>query len=134
MSGHLAFRPRVLLVESAGLRRAGLRALLEDRGYRVEESDDGADALHKALAWRPEAAVVAADVPPSDGYQAGRCLRAVFGPGIFLIGQSGPGHPIDPEQAREAGFDEVLDDADELADFFARLGAALGVAATPTEA
>jgi CheY-like chemotaxis protein len=129
MPMHISFRPRILVIENAGLARAELCNLLESWGYRVEEAGDGSTGLRKAMAWRPEAAIIAADVPPSDGYEIGRELRVVFGPGIFLIGRAASDEPLDSEQFLDAGFDEVLRDNADSDEFCTLLGRALGVAA-----
>jgi CheY-like chemotaxis protein len=121
MPPHLSFRPRVLIVDDAGASRAALRALLEGRGFRVEEAADGAAGLRKAMAWRPEAAVVGTDVPPSGGCAVARGLRAVFGPGILVIGRTRPGRPLDPERARSDGFDHALSDTADPSDLLALL-------------
>jgi CheY-like chemotaxis protein len=132
MPPHLSFRPRVLIVENAGASRASLRALLEGWGYRAEEVSDGAAGLRTAMAWRPEAAVVSVAVPPSDGYEVARGLRAVFGPGMLVIGRASPGRPLDRERARAAGFDQVLGEAAEPGDFRAALRAVTPDSASPT--
>lgn len=121
---HFSFRHRVLIVDDASASRSDLRALLEGRGFRVEEAADGADGLRKAMAWRPEAAVVATDVPPTGGCAVARGLRAIFGRRTLVIGRTRPGRPLDPERARAAGFDHLLSDT---ADPSALLAALLSV-------
>ena len=108
------FRPRILLVESAN---PGLRGLLLHWGYRVEEATDGAVGLRKAMAWRPEVAIIATDVPPSGGSSVARGLRAIFGPAMLLIGRTRPHQPTRADAASGAGFDCLLSedaDPDEL--------------------
>jgi CheY-like chemotaxis protein len=129
MPMHISFRPRILLIGPADESRAALRALLEGWHYRVEEADDGAAGLHAAMDWRPEAAIVRADAPPSDGYEVGRALRAVFGSGLFLVIRVAPGQAVDVDRAFDAGFDAVFDGEADPAGLRALLGPALGVAA-----
>jgi CheY-like chemotaxis protein len=121
MPPHLSFRPRVLIVDDAGPCRAALRALLEGKGFRVEEAADGAAGLRKAMAWRPEAAVVGTDVPPTGGCAVARGLRAVFGRDTLVIGRTRPGRPLDPERARSDGFDHLLSDTADPSDLLAAL-------------
>jgi DNA-binding NarL/FixJ family response regulator len=49
---------RVLLIDDHDHTRFGLRRLLELRGHTVEEADDGRDGVRKALAWKPDVALV----------------------------------------------------------------------------
>lgn len=60
-------RHRILVADDEAASRKGLRALLANWGYEVEEASDGEDALHKGVAFLP--AVVIADLvmPKLDG-------------------------------------------------------------------
>ncbi|MEE9181412.1 MAG: sigma-54 dependent transcriptional regulator, partial [candidate division NC10 bacterium] len=60
-------RQRVLVADDEGSSRKGLKALLSNWGYDVEEASDGEEALQKAVAFLP--AVVVADLvmPKLDG-------------------------------------------------------------------
>src|SRR5690348_8051216 len=49
---------RVLIVEDNPDGREALQALLESWGHEVEAAEDGQQGVDKALAWRPDAAVV----------------------------------------------------------------------------
>ena len=69
---------RVLIVEDSPDGRAMLRLLLELYGFQVEEAADGRQGVEKALAWRPEAAVVDIGLPVLDGYEVARRLRAAL--------------------------------------------------------
>jgi two-component system response regulator MprA len=104
------------LIESAGERREALRVFLEGNGYRVESAGNGATGLRRAIAWRPEAAVVATDVRPAGGYAEARCLRDAFGDEIVLIARTRPGQPVDPQRARAVGFDHLLSAEDDPAE------------------
>jgi DNA-binding response OmpR family regulator len=96
---------RVLLVEDDDHLRVALRLLLEDRGHTVEEADDGLEGVRKALAWRPDVAVVDVELPLVDGYGLARRVRAALGDGVRLIALTG--HD-DRSRALAAGFDEHL--------------------------
>ncbi|MEA3508890.1 MAG: sigma-54 dependent transcriptional regulator [candidate division NC10 bacterium] len=58
---------RILVADDEGASRKGLKALLSNWGYEVEEASDGEDALQKGVAFLP--AVVIADLvmPKLDG-------------------------------------------------------------------
>jgi CheY-like chemotaxis protein len=58
---------RVLIVEDNPDGRETLRLLLDLWGYQVEAAADGAEGVRKALAWRPDAAVVDLHLPLLDG-------------------------------------------------------------------
>lgn len=60
-------RHRVLVADDEAASRKGLRALLANWGYEVEEASDGEEALQKGVAFLP--AVVIADLvmPKLDG-------------------------------------------------------------------
>jgi CheY-like chemotaxis protein len=131
MPPHLAFRPRVLLIDDP--ERPPLQCLLEGWGYRVAEATDGAAGLQSALRWSPEAVIVGVDVPPSGGYAVGRGLRAVFGPGILLIARAAPGQLVDRDRAFAAGFDDVLDGDAAPGGLQALLAVLLGVTSAPDE-
>ena len=58
---------RILVADDEGSSRKGLKALLSNWGYEVEEASDGEEALKSAFAFLP--AVVIADLvmPKLDG-------------------------------------------------------------------
>jgi CheY-like chemotaxis protein len=96
---------RVLLVDDNDNLRFALRKVLEGRGHTVEEADDGLEGVRKAVAWKPDVAVVDIEMPVVDGYGLARRVRAALGTGIRLIALTG--HE-DPERAYAAGFDAWL--------------------------
>ena len=99
---------RVLIVEDNPDGREMLRLLLELYGYQVEEAADGRQAVEKALAWRPEVAVVDIGLPVLDGYEVARRLRAALGGRVVLIALTAYGSPEDRQRAFDAGFDYHL--------------------------
>src|SRR5690349_15877915 len=96
---------RVLVVDDSPDSREALRRLLECRGHAVEEADDGLDGAAKAIAWRPDVAVVDLDMPVMDGLGMARRVREALGRAVRLIAVTGRG---DRGRALEAGFDEHL--------------------------
>jgi signal transduction histidine kinase/ActR/RegA family two-component response regulator len=110
---------RILLVEDNPDGRATLRLMLQLWGHQVDEAADGVKGLQKALATRPEIAVIDIGLPGLDGYQVARHIRTELGRGICLIAVTGYGQPHDRERSMEAGFDAHLVkpvDPDELHD------------------
>jgi CheY-like chemotaxis protein len=99
---------RILIVEDNPDGRDMLRLLLELLGHEVIVAADGEEGVEKALAWRPEVAVVDIGLPRLDGYSVARRLRRELGGDIFLITQTGYGRPEDQQQALAAGFDVHL--------------------------
>jgi CheY-like chemotaxis protein len=102
-------RPRrVLVVEDNQDCRETLCRLLTLAGFQVEQAGDGAEGVRKALAWRPEAAVVDIGLPLLDGYEVARRLREALDGLIVLIALTGYGQPEDRSRAFAAGFDHHL--------------------------
>jgi len=96
---------RVLLVEDHVDSRDMLRILMRLWGHEVEVAEDGREGLERALAWRPDVAVVDINLPLLDGYEVARRVRAALGPAIRLIALTACG---DRGRAFEAGFDAHL--------------------------
>jgi len=99
---------RVLVVEDNRDGRETLQALLELHGCRVEVAEDGLEGVDKALAWRPDAAVVDIGVPVLNGYEVARRVRARLGKGVRLIALTGYAQDADRRCALKAGFDVFL--------------------------
>jgi CheY-like chemotaxis protein len=99
---------RVLVVEDNRDGRETLQALLELHGCRVEVAEDGLEGVDKALAWRPDAAVVDIGLPRLDGYQVAERIRSALGPAVFLITLTSYGRAEDRARSQAAGFDVHL--------------------------
>ncbi len=95
----------ILIIEDHKDGREMLRYVLELWGYQVAVAADGEEGVQKALALRPDIALVDIGLPHLDGYQVARRLRKELGNGIFLIACTAYGSPDDRRQALEAGFD-----------------------------
>ena len=99
----------VLIIEDNDDARETLRILLEMSGHRVETASDGAAGLEKALAIRPEVALIDVGLPKMDGYEVARRIRASKGiRRPFLVALTGYGLPEDRQRAFDAGFDAHL--------------------------
>ncbi len=95
----------ILIIEDHKDGREMLRYVLELWGYQVAVAADGEEGVQKALALRPEIALVDIGLPHLDGYQVARRLRKELGNSIFLIACTAYGSSDDRRQALEAGFD-----------------------------
>jgi two-component system, sensor histidine kinase len=106
---------RVLVVEDDADSRDTLGLLLRLWGHEVEVAADGREGLERALAWRPDVAVVDIGLPLLDGYEVAKRVRAALGPAVRLIALTAYD---DRRRALDAGFDHHLRkpaDANELA-------------------
>lgn len=68
---------RVLLADDHGVVREGVRVLLERVGFQVvAEASDGREALAKAVALRPDVAIIDVAMPLLNGVDVTRALRS----------------------------------------------------------
>jgi CheY-like chemotaxis protein len=107
----------VLIVEDNADCRETQRILLELLGHHVEVAADGMEGVKKALAGRPEVALIDIGLPGLDGYEVATRLRRALGGRVFLIAQTAYGQHEDREHAFQVGFDVHLVkpvDLDEL--------------------
>ena len=110
-NGRTPARPaprHVLIVEDGPDARNALGRLLELWGHHVELAEDGTRGVERALASRPEVALIDIGLPGLNGYEVARRVRQVLGNRIRLIALTGYGQPDDHERTREAGFDQHL--------------------------
>jgi DNA-binding response OmpR family regulator len=82
--GASAVLHRVLVVEDQDDCREALCELLRLCGHEVQAAGDGLAAVHMALKWRPEAALIALALPLLDGFQVALRLRDGLGSGVLL--------------------------------------------------
>lgn len=66
---------RVLVVDDEVQIRRFLKISLEANGYRVFETDNGEDAVHKAAQIRPDVIILDVELPDIDGMEVLRRLR-----------------------------------------------------------
>lgn len=98
----------VLIVEDVALNRDLLIQLLEDR-YRLIVAEDGAAALERAAAERPDLVLMDLSLPRMDGWEATRRLKADAAlAAIPVIALSAHAMRGDEERARAAGCDDFL--------------------------
>ena len=100
---------RVLVVEDDRDSREGLRELLQVWGHSVEVAESGAEAIEKAIACRPEVALIDIGLPEMDGYEVALRIREAVGETpIFLIALTGLTGSEDRQRAFESGFNAHL--------------------------
>ncbi len=95
----------VLIVDDSPDAREALRAPLMAWGNRVDVARDAAEGIERALATRPDVALVDIGLPDADGHEVARRLR---GHGIRLVALTGFTGAADRDRALEAGFDAFL--------------------------
>jgi signal transduction histidine kinase len=97
---------KVLVVDDNIDAAMTLEALLSMHGMEVSVAHDGAAAVSKVEAERPDAVVMDIGMPVMNGYEAARRIRSrTDGPPPMLIALTGWGQYADKARAAEAGFD-----------------------------
>jgi CheY-like chemotaxis protein len=64
--------------------------------------------LEKALASRPDVALIVLGLPGFDGYEVARCIRDALDREVFRAALTGFGQADDRQRVLEAGFDAHL--------------------------
>lgn len=99
----------ILIIDDDASTRTGLRRLLEGRGYRCAEADNGPDAVALARDHPPQCVLLDLLLPGLDGFTVARRLRAdlrTFAAHIHCL--TGLRDDLIREQARLAGCEEFL--------------------------
>lgn len=100
---------RVLLVEDNVDSADALAELLRMWGHEVEVVHDGATAVERACATRPNVVLLDIGLPGMDGYQvAGRLRSTPCLEGALLVALTGYGQETDRRRSAAAGFDRHL--------------------------
>jgi len=106
---HETVAPCVLIVEDDRELREGLQQLLESSGYRVEVADNGLDGAERAIAWRPQVALIDIGLPRLDGFGvAERIRQSLPRTEVHLVALTGRTSPEDLQRIVASGFDEYL--------------------------
>ncbi len=99
--------PKILVVDDDEMNRDMLSRRLLRKGYEVVLAVNGAEAIDKAAAERPELILMDLSMPVLDGYEATRRLKAQSATaGIPIIGLSAHAMVGDREKALSAGCDD----------------------------
>ena len=101
--------PLVLVVDDFAAGRELCAEYLLFRGYEVATAADGAEALERAFALRPDAILMDLSLPAIDGWEATRRLRADRRTrGIKIIALTAHALETERDRALAAGCDEVV--------------------------
>ncbi|MBA2640950.1 MAG: response regulator transcription factor [Nocardioidaceae bacterium] len=122
---------RILVVDDDRAVRDSLRRSLQYNGYEVEVAADGAEALARVPAARPDAIVMDVMMPRLDGLETTRALRAAGSelPILVLTARDAVGDRVD---GLDAGADDYLSKPFALDELLARLRALLRRASRDT--
>ncbi|NEB16431.1 response regulator transcription factor [Streptomyces coelicoflavus] len=115
---------RILIVDDEPAVREALQRSLAFEGYDTEVAADGADALEKAAAYRPDLVVLDIQMPRMDGLTAARRIRSAgdLTPILMLTARDTVGDRV---TGLDAGADDYLVKPFELDELFARIRALL---------
>jgi two-component system KDP operon response regulator KdpE len=130
MSPTDASGPRVLLVEDDEPTRGALRRDLMARGYHIDDVGDGASALARWDAARPDVVLLDLGLPDMDGARVIRAIRRDSTTPIIVL--SARGAEQVKVEALELGADDYVTKPFGMAELHARLRAALRRAAGPS--
>ncbi|MER6631797.1 response regulator transcription factor [Streptomyces sp. NPDC000987] len=115
---------RILIVDDEPAVREALQRSLAFEGYGTEVAVDGADALEKATAHRPDLIVLDIQMPRMDGLTTARRIRGAGDttPILMLTARDTVGDRV---TGLDAGADDYLVKPFELDELFARVRALL---------
>ena len=100
---------RVLVVEDHPDTRSMLKTMLELRGYRVLEAEDGEQGVRVAESERPSLILMDATLPRLDGLAATRRIRSLAAlEGVPVVFLSGHAQPAFRNEALSSGGDDFL--------------------------
>ncbi|NIJ10450.1 two-component system response regulator MprA [Saccharomonospora amisosensis] len=124
---------RILVVDDDRAVRESLRRSLEFNGYQVDVAGDGAQALEKVAADRPDAMVLDVMMPRLDGLEVARRLRGI-GDDLPILVLTARDTVSDRVSGLDAGADDYLPKPFALEELLARLRALLRRAGAEAQA
>ncbi|WP_437331018.1 response regulator [Sorangium sp. So ce381] len=119
--------PLVLLIEDEPQMRRFLRAMLAARGYRLVETETGAEGIAQATTRNPDLVLLDLGLPDMDGLEVTRRLREWTAVPIIVL--SARGQEQDKIDALDGGADDYLTKPFSAGELLARLRVALRHAA-----
>jgi CheY-like chemotaxis protein len=100
---------RVLIVDDNEDAANSLAMILKLGGHETLSVYTAADALTRAVAFKPDVVLLDIGLPGMDGYEVAQQMRELPGlRDVRLIAVTGYGRSEDRMRAREAGFDDHL--------------------------
>lgn len=115
--------PLILLVEDEPQMLRFLRASLGTHGYRLVESESGADGLAQAASRNPDVILLDLGLPDMDGIEVTRRIREWTKTPIIVL--SARGQDEDKIHALDAGADDYLTKPFSVGELLARIRVAL---------
>lgn len=117
----------VMIVDDHAIIRRMLRTLLEGESLAVSDAVDGAEAVQKAQAEKPDLIILDLSMPVMNGLDAARELKVLM-PHVPLLMFTNNAGGIVEKEARSAGISAVISksDSDGLKQLLARAKALLG--------
>jgi len=115
---------RILVVDDDRAVRESLRRSLEFNGYQVDLAGDGAQALERVVADRPDAMILDVMMPRLDGLEVARRLRST-GDDLPILVLTARDTVSDRVSGLDAGADDYLPKPFALEELLARLRALL---------
>ncbi|MGX0136693.1 MULTISPECIES: response regulator [Cupriavidus] len=101
------------------------------QGYDIRTTGDGADALAKYYAWRPDAVVLDIQMPGLDGRAVAREIRRLkLAPAPLLVAVSALTSPSEHAESISSGFDHQFVKPADLPALLAAIAARVGPGAT----
>jgi CheY-like chemotaxis protein len=104
----------ILIIEDHTDARETLATLLQLLGHNTEVAANGSQGVERALAVRPQVALVDLGLPDVDGLQVARQIRAALGETVLLVALTGHASDEDRRRTEEAGFNAHLSKPVEL--------------------
>ena len=98
----------VLIVDDDRNVRQTSEMLLKALNYKVTVAATGEKGIERALALRPEVAIIDLGMPGIDGLEVAARIRAELGQAIYLVALTGYSRDSDFARTRAAGFDRHL--------------------------
>lgn len=126
-------QPRILIVEDELPMRTALQDILEDEGYRVLLAEDGARALERVVAEKPDLVLLDIMLPRLDGFAVCAEVRRQSNP-VPVLMLTAKGQVDDRVQGLDAGADDYLIKPFSTQELLARVRALLRRVQRPTRA
>ncbi len=101
----------VMIVDDHAVIRRMVRAVLEAESLHVTDAPDGAEAIRKAQAEKPDLIILDLSMPVMNGLEAARKLKVLL-PNVPLLMFTNNAVEIMDKEARSAGFSAVISKSD----------------------
>jgi CheY-like chemotaxis protein len=118
---------KVLVVDDSGTARMLEQSILKRASYEVVAAKDGAEAVEKAAAEKPDLILMDVIMPRMTGFEAVRALRAAEGTrAIPVIMVTTRGEPNNVEQGFSAGATDYVTKPVDMVELLAKVRGLIG--------